>query len=205
MIDVPYDISISEHTDNGLRPGRVLVFHYHSHGAIAVFPNVDELSCESSSFALVLSEALYPVLINILAVEVFFCYATILFRRHKMTRLRQLAERYMSGGIDFQSFRRAFAMDYLATGNTNSALWVLTVQIESECDDFEQGLISELQLKANIVAKCMAETGVLSVLQVCAVGAMACSVTSQSATTLAAEAAGKVAQLPGVTLSWAYA
>jgi len=128
-----------------------------------------------------------------------------------MTKLRRLVKRYTSGEIQFSEFRRAFVMEFLAVAGQDPENWTAVLQMESECDDFAQGLITEDQLRSNLPAKLGSPNGMVSypvsqplIVSNATLGMFPIIVTSSSTVPVPAE--GTVAgQLSGVTLSWAHA
>lgn len=70
-----------------------------------------------------------------------------------MKELCQLVQRYIDGSIDIAEFRRAFVMGYLTVRSADSKTWNLAIAVESACDDFLQGILSEPALKKTLSAK----------------------------------------------------
>lgn len=82
-----------------------------------------------------------------------------------MTRLSELIDWYVSGVTQFPDFRRAFVMEFLSVASGDAATWSTVLQIESDCDDFAEGVISESELKLNLSAKFpRVATGILPIL-----------------------------------------
>ena len=130
-----------------------------------------------------------------------------------MTKLRQLVEQYVSGAMQFPEFRRAFVTDFLAVASLDTS-WSTVLQVESECDDFAEGLITEEQLRLNLDAKKYFPSSVV----VCpAIEPIVFScgplrhimwpatVTGSTVTVPLAAMESGAGQLPGVTLSWVFA
>jgi hypothetical protein len=127
-----------------------------------------------------------------------------------MTKLRRLVKRYTSGEIQFSEFRRAFVMEFLAVADPDPTNWTAVLQMESECDDFAQGLITEDQLMLNLPAKLGSPNGMVSypVSQPLIVSNVAFALLPiiTSSFNVPVPVGGTVAgQLAGVTLSWAHA
>ncbi len=68
-----------------------------------------------------------------------------------MNELRELVMRYIRE-LSFADFRRAFVEQFLATANTDTAVWQAVVQIESACADFSESeaATDEGPLKRNL-------------------------------------------------------
>lgn len=127
-----------------------------------------------------------------------------LIRRHKMTELRKLVERYVSGEVQFPEFRRAFVMDFLAVASQEPATWSVVLRIESECDDFAQGIITESQLKSNISVKKDSSSSAF-LCRAIQQPFVPPTIVTGSSTDLVPVSGRAAGQLAGVTLSWAHA
>jgi len=80
-----------------------------------------------------------------------------------MNGLRKLVKQYTVGESQFPEFRRAFVTRFLAIADKDPVKWSTVMQMESEFDDFAEGVISEDQLKLNLTAKLNSSTSVLHV------------------------------------------
>ena len=69
----------------------------------------------------------------------------------KLEQLKALVNDYISGKIDMAAFRKTFVVDFLSRGTGDPFTEFLVWQAESYCADFSEGLMSESDLKAELV------------------------------------------------------
>ena len=113
------------------------------------------------------------------------------------------------GEVQFSEFRRAFVLEFLAVVDQDPENWATVLQMESDCDDFAQGLITEDQLRSNLSAKLDSANSMIPnpVSQpIVSNIALALWPIITSSSTVPGPVGGMAAgQLAGVTLSWAHA
>lgn len=70
-----------------------------------------------------------------------------------MNQLREIVRQYVTGAIDFATFRRAMVVDFLSSRTAGDAVESVATAIDIDCSDFSEGLIPEDQLKRDIVLR----------------------------------------------------